>query len=83
MNGYGRLLKIQELLRSERITFETARDRLLREKGKLNKVAYNLAVESGLCLVCSKYKNCVVKNSTTYTDKGKCTWFDALGRNEQ
>jgi len=84
MKGADRLLKIQALLKAGKISRETAIDRLISGKGKLNRAAYNLAVEEGLCLVCIKWDRCIVKDCTIYTcksgkRKGICTWFEEKG----
>lgn len=82
MDGYGRLQKVIALWKEGRLTREAALTRLLGEKGhrqgKLNKAAFNIAVEQGLCLVCWKWHRCIVRDCTVYTHKGMCTWFEAV-----
>jgi len=80
MDGYGRLQKIITLHKASKLTRELAHNRLMDGPGSLNWAAFNLAVENGLCLVCAKWKRCVVRDCAQYTKDGKCTWFEAIKR---
>ena len=75
MKGYGRLQRILVLHKAGKISRYTAQQRLVQGRGQLNKAAYNLAIEEGLCLVCAKWDTCVVHDPAQYTEKNKCTWF--------
>lgn len=78
MKGYGRLQKVLAQVKSGELKMLAARDQLMHDKGSLNRAAFNLAVEEGLCIVCAKYKSCIVHDSTQYNNKGMCTWFSAV-----
>lgn len=88
MKGADRLQKILARVKSGRFKRKVAQGVLLNGRGALNRAAFNIAVEMGLCVVCSKWKGCVVRDHSMYeawdTERqqttGVCTWFEAMPR---
>lgn len=80
MKGYDRLQKLLAQVRNKELNRDAALDQLMHGKGNLNRAAFNLAVEEGLCIVCAKWQSCVVHDPVQYANNGKCTWFVAVQR---
>ena len=71
-----KLQKVLADLKSGKVGHEGAQNEISLDRGM-----FDIAVEESLCVVCAKWKTCVVRNPVEYTrDGGKCTWFEAVER---
>jgi len=83
MKGADRLQAIVDKWKKG-LPYETAQAQLLTGAGRLNRAAFNIAVEQGLCLVCLKWQKCIVKDCNKYsnTPDKRCVWFEAIKKGE-